>query len=70
MLIALFIWILFGVWIIVCNHRVTEIIKSTIEGLNIWLSVLYLIIMIITAPVWAIAGIIIGIVKTFKTFKH
>ena len=70
MLISLFIWILFGVWIIVCNHRVTEIIKSTIEGLNFWLSVLYVIIMIITAPVWAIAGIIIGIVKTFKTFKH
>ena len=70
MLIALFIWILFGVWIIVCNHRVTEIIKSTIEGLNIWLSVLYLIIIIITAPVWAIAGIIIGIVRAFKTFKH
>ena len=66
MLIALFIWILFGVWIIVCNHRVTEIIKSTIEGLNFWLSVLYVIIMIITAPVWAIAGIIIGIVKAFK----
>ena len=70
MLIALFIWILFGVWIIVCIPRVTEIIKSTIEGLNIWLSVLYLIIMIITAPVWAIAGIIIGIVRAFKTFKH
>ena len=66
MLIALFIWLLFGVWIIVCIPRVTEIIKSTIEGLNIWLSVLYLIIMIITAPVWAIAGIIIGIVRTFK----
>ena len=66
MLIALFIWILFGVWIIVCNHRVTEIIKSTIEGLGFWLSVLYVIIMIITAPVWAIAGIIIGIVKAFK----
>ena len=66
MLIALFIWLLFGVWIIVCNHRVTEIIKSTIEGLNFWLSVLYVIIMIITAPVWAIAGIIIGIVKAFK----
>ena len=66
MLIALFIWLLFGVWIIVCIPRVTEIIKSTIEGLNIWISVLYLIIMIITAPVWAIAGIIIGIVRTFK----
>ena len=66
MLIALFIWILFGVWIIVCNHRVTEVIKSTIEGLNFWLSVLYIIIMIILAPVWAISGIIIGIVKAFK----
>ena len=66
MLIALFIWILFGVWIIVCMPRVTENIKRTIEGLNFWLSVLYIIIMVITAPVFAIAGIIIGIVKAFK----
>ena len=66
MLIALFIWILFGVWIIVCDHRVTEIIKSTMEGLNFWLSVLYIIIIIILAPVWAISGIIIVIVKAFK----
>ena len=70
MLIALFIWIMFGVCIIVCMPGVMKIIKSTIDGLNFWLSVLYVIIMIITAPVWAIAGIIIGIVKTFKTFKH
>ncbi len=66
MLIALFIWLLFGVWIIVCMPRVTENIKRTIEGLNFWLSVLYLIIMIIIAPVFAIAGVIIGIVKSFK----
>lgn len=66
MLIALFIWILFGVWIIVCMPRVTETIKRTIEGLNFWLAVLYLIIMIIIAPVFSIAGIIIGIVKSFK----
>ena len=66
MLIALFIWILFGVWIIVCMPGVTKIIKSTIDGLNFCLSVLYIIIMIITAPVWAISGIIIGIVKAFK----
>lgn len=66
MLIALFIWLLFGVWIIVCMPRVTETIKRTIEGLNFWLAVLYLIIMIIIAPVFSIAGIIIGIVKSFK----
>ena len=66
MLIALFIWLLFGVWIIVCMPRVTETIKRTIEGLNFWLAVLYLIIMIIIAPVFAIAGVIIGIVKSFK----
>ena len=44
MLIALFIWILFGVWIIVCMPGVMKIIKSTIDGLNFWLSVLYIII--------------------------
>lgn len=66
MLIALFIWILFGVWIIVSNQRVMEVIKSTVDGLNLLLSVLYVIIMIILAPVWAIAGMIIGIVKAFK----
>lgn len=66
MIIALFIWIVFGVWIIVCNPRVTKVVKSTIEGLNFGLSVLYLIIMIITAPVWAISGIIVGIIKMFK----
>ena len=45
---------------------VMKIIKSTIDGLNFWLAVLYIIIMIILAPVWAISGIIIGIVKAFK----
>lgn len=66
MLIALFIWLLFGVWIIVSKKEIMEVIKQTIEGLGFCLSVLYVIIMIITAPVWAIAGIIIGIVRAFK----
>ena len=66
MLIALFIWILFGVWIIVCIPGIMEVIKSTIEGWSFWFSVLYVIIMIIALPVWFIAGIIIGIVKLFK----
>ena len=66
MLIALFIWLLFGVWIIVSKKEIMEVIKETIEGLGFWLSVLYVIIMIITAPIWAIAGIIVGIVRAFK----
>ena len=66
MLIALFIWILVGVWIIVCMPGVMKIIKLSIDGLNFWFSVLYIIIAIILAPVWAIAGFIKGIIRLFK----